>query len=88
MAIETSHARGNGKDEIAHKLRETKAAFSDAAHKAKDTAGTVSDQMLQELKVQTEELRKKSSDYIRKKPLVAIGGAALAGFVLALLLRR
>ena len=83
----TTHVRANGRD-VSHKLDEAKKAFFEAAQLAKETAGTVSDKVIHDAKVHSKELQSQVTTYVKKKPMVALGGAVLAGFVLSWLLRR
>jgi hypothetical protein len=78
--------RGNG--HFAENLKETKEAFTEAALKAKETAGSLSEKILHDFQIQTKDLRNKTIEYVRKKPLTALGGAILAGMILSWWLRK
>lgn len=93
------YIKGNGRDHIAEKFKEAGAAFSDAAGKtreaitdaatkAKENATIAGSEAIDKIMKETEKWQQQSSAYIRKKPLVALGGAALAGFMLALIFRK
>lgn len=82
-----AHTRGNGRD-VNAKIHETKKALSDAAHKAKATATSMTEKIIHDVQEQGKEVREQVTTYVKKKPLAALGGAVLVGFVLSWLLRR
>ncbi len=82
--------KGNHHDqsEIAGKLRETKAAFDQATHKITEAAQSLYGQVDHTVREQTTQLRNTMTSYVRKRPLVALGGAMVLGMGLAWLMRR
>lgn len=79
-------SRSNG--EFAGKVRETREAVSQAAHKITEAATSLYEKMDQNVRDQTTEYRDALTQYVRKKPLAALGSAVLMGAGLAILLRR
>ena len=84
------HEKGNhiDRNEIAGKLRETKAAFDQATHKISEAAQSLYGQVDETVREQTAQLRDTVTTYVRKKPVTALGGAVLLGVGLAWLMRR
>lgn len=86
----TTTQRGSKHDgsDVAAKMRETGEAITQAAHKAKEAASSMSDKVAHDVRERSHEMQQNIIDYVRKEPLKAIGGAVLAGMVLSWLLRR
>lgn len=74
--------------DAAKKLRETQQAMSQAAFKAKETVGQMSDKIVSEIKQRSQDMQKNVTNYVRKEPIKAMGIAVLSGIVFSWLLRR
>lgn len=84
----TLHGNHHDQSEIVGKLRETKAAFDQATHKISEAAQSLYGQVDHTVREQTAQLRENVTTYVRKKPIVALGGAVLLGIGLAWVMRR
>lgn len=85
----SEHLRGNrGDSQIAARIEATKEAFIDAAQNLKEASRSLTSKVVHDVKDRSQEAQKIVSNYVKKKPLAALGGAVLAGMVLSFLLRR
>lgn len=85
----------SGAGSIRKKARAAKAEMSDAAHGLKDRAETdirdmisAGEDILAELQTRYQESGRKARKAVHDHPLATLGIAAVAGFILAALLRR
>lgn len=61
--------------------------FADRTHEAVDRAAEAAHSATEQMSAQAEELMIRARDYVREKPMTAIGIALAAGFVLSRLSR-
>lgn len=85
----SEHLRGNrGDSQVAARMQATKEAFIDAAQNLKEASRTLTNKVVHDVQGRSHEIQKTVSNYVKKKPLAALGGAVLAGMVLSFIFRR
>lgn len=86
LAADLVQAVADGARAVADQLKDPAAApVADALRKTGDGLGKAADQLRSQ---DADELLARGQSYVREHPAVAIGAAALAGFVLARMMRR
>jgi ElaB/YqjD/DUF883 family membrane-anchored ribosome-binding protein len=70
-------------ENVKKKLHETKEAISDAAKSAKLRTGEAIEQSARDFKEKTEDIQEAVINYVKEKPMKALGIALLTGVVLS-----
>jgi ElaB/YqjD/DUF883 family membrane-anchored ribosome-binding protein len=78
----------NQNQDLNEDLAKIKGALSDATSHMKNKAGEVLNQSCEDVKKKSVDLKDNLSDFVKEKPLQAIGYAALIGLVAGVILRK